>query len=906
MKNAIHWIDGIKKRISSLPHFFIPILVILVGSVFSFSQYHQVKQQNQQVIADRFAISFNETNQSITEKIRSYEQMLRATQGLFESSKIITRSEFRNFAEKLRLEAFYPGIQGLGYVPLIKPEEKSAHIEMVRKSGFPDYSISPEGDREVYTSILYLEPFEARNLRAFGFDMYSESTRRAAMIEALQSGNTALSGGVKLVQDNPEESVTGLLMYLPLFDSTVSENSHTGWVYAVFRINDVVNASLTQNGTLRHMQIVDVTDGTQDTLFQSSNFQTNPFELSETYALAGRQWKVIAYPDKAFIKAFEKQSANKLLFLALLMTFLIAFIFWLLASGRVRAENRANEITQSLSEKHLKLQLATDTAGMGTWEWNFQHQIIMVDEHQLSIFGEPEQTNRSFNLENWFARFEETDRQRVEKAFKQCKRRGEDLNIQALVQSGNDTRMVQLKAAINHEASDQATGIIGICFDITESWLYQTQLEQTEERWKHALEGSGEGVWDWSIIDDKVLFSEKLVSMLGYAPDEFSPHISEWSDRIYPDDRQQVFSDIDALLDGSQPEYRNEHRMLCKDGSWKWILSRGTVIERDEHGLPLRAVGTHTDVSDRKAIEITLRISEERFRNAFDTAAIGMALVDLDGSWLEVNPACCEMLGYTEGELLQMTFMDVTHPEDLDLDQQFVAQLIAGEIDHYQMEKRYVRKNHQIIDVLLSVSVVHDINGDLLHFVSQIEDITARKHEHELMRKMALYDALTGLPNRRLFDERINQSILGAKRNKHLLALMFIDVDHFKQINDTYGHDVGDQVIKRVAETMQSALRATDTLARFGGDEFVVLLNEVSSAEAAVKVAEHLRNSLENHLEFDTIRLLVTLSIGIAVYLPETNESALQLMKKADMALYDVKARGRDGVGLFQTGGFEK
>mgnify|MGYP003640196522 FL=1 len=906
MKIAIHWINGVKKHISKLPHFFIPILIIVIGSWFSFYQYHQVKQRNQQVIADRFAISFNEITQSITEKVRSYEQMLRATQGLFESSKIITRSEFRNYAEKLRLEAFYPGIQGLGYVPLITPEEKSAHIEMVRQSGFPDYSIYPEGERQVYTSILYLEPFETRNLRAFGFDMYSETTRRAAMMEALQSGNTALSGGVKLVQDNPEEPVTGLLMYLPLFESNASEKIHTGWVYAVFRINDVINASLTQNGIFSHMQITDVTDGTQDVLFQSSQFQTNPFELSETYTLAGRQWKVTAYPDKAFIKAFEKQSATALFFLELLMTFLIAFIFWLLASGRVRAENRANEITQSLKEKHLKLQLATDTAGMGTWEWNFQRQIVLVDEHQLSIFGEKEHANQSLSLEDWFSRFEETDRQRVEMAFERSKANGDDLNIQALVQAGNETRMVQLKTTINFEASGLATGMIGICFDITDSWLYQTQLEQTEARWKHALEGSGEGVWDWSIIDDKVLFSEKLISMLGYTPDEFSPHVSEWSDRIHPDDRQQVFSDIDALLDGSQPEYRNEHRMLCKDGSWKWILDRGTVIERDEQGNPLRAIGTHTDISGRKSIEINLRISEERFRNAFDTAAIGMALVGLDGSWLEANPACCEMLGYSEGELLQMTFMDVTHPEDLDVDKHFVDQLIAGEIDHYQMEKRYICRNHQLIDVLLSVSVVHDINGDLLHFVSQIEDITARKHEHELMRKMALYDALTGLPNRRLFDERMNQAILGAKRNKHPLALMFIDVDHFKQINDTYGHDIGDQVIKRVAETMLSALRATDTLARFGGDEFVVLLNKVSSPEAAVKVAEHLRKSLENHLVFGDIRLLITLSIGIAAYLPETNETPLQLMKKADMALYDVKARGRDGVGIFQTGGFEK
>lgn len=906
MNKAIYLYCDIKKSISKLPLLFIPFLVIVAGSGFSLAQYHQVKQRNQQVIADRFAISFNETTQSVTEKIRSYEQMLRATQGLFESSDSITREEFKNYAEKLKLEAFYPGIQGLGYVPVITPAEKFAHIESVRQSGFPDYNITPEGKRELYTSILYLEPFQARNLRAFGFDMYSEPTRRAAMIEALVSREVSLSGGVKLVQDNPDESVTGLLMYLPLFDSVEPENPHLGWVYVVFRISDVVKASLTQNGTLSHLKISDVTTEPMDVLFQSSSFESSSFELSETFTLAGRQWKFVAYPDQNFIKAFEKQSAISMLLIQLLITCLLAYVYWLLASGRKRAERRANEITNFLREKHLKLQLATDTAGMGTWEWDFQKQHVLVDEHQLTIFGQSKHSNPYLTLDNWFAHFEETDQQRVEKAFHKCKSDRLELNIQVLVQSRTDTRMVQLKAALSFDASGSATSMIGICFDITESWLYQTQLEQTESRWKHALEGSGEGVWDWSIIDDKVLFSEKLISMLGYTPDEFSPHISEWSDRIHPDDRQQVFSDIDALLDGSQPEYRNEHRMLCKDGSWKWILDRGTVIERDEQGNPLRAIGTHTDISGRKEIEITLRISEERFRNAFDTAAIGMALVGLDGSWLEANPACCEMLGYSEGELLQMTFMDVTHPEDLDLDQQFVAQLVAGEIDHYHMEKRYVRKNHQIIDVLLSVSVVHDINGELLHFVSQIEDITARKHEHELMRKLALYDALTGLPNRRLFDERINQAILGAKRNKHPLALMFIDVDHFKQINDTYGHDVGDQVIKRVAESMQLALRATDTLARFGGDEFVVLLNEVSSADAAVKVAEHLRNSLKNHLEFDTIRLLVTLSIGIAVYLPETNESALQLMKKADMALYDVKARGRDGVGLFQAGGFEK
>lgn len=887
------------KAFPSLPHLLFPCLTLFCGVALSYHQFKNVEKQNQQLITDRFAITFHETTQSVTEKIRSYEQMLRASQGLFESSDDISRNEFRNYAQKLDLEAFYPGIQGVGYVTIILPGEKSAHIETVRKSGFPTYDIYPEGDRAVYTSILYLEPFIGRNLRAFGFDMYSEPTRRSAMIQSLEREEPVLSGGVKLVQDNPDESVTGLLMYLPLFDATQEKKKHVGWVYAVFRINDVVESSLAHNGTLQRLRIVDATAPHNELLYQSSQFDNKVVQLTETFTLAGRQWRFEAQPDKAFVDAFQEQSAKSILFFGLLTTLLLAFLFWLLANGRLRAERRANEITRFLREKHLKLQLATDTAGMGTWEWNFHTDQILVDEHQLNIFGQQAKFPSYFTLDSWFDQFEETDRERVEKAFKQSRSQRGDLSLQALVQSGEDTRMVQLKAAINYDSVGNISGMIGISFDVTESWLYQTQLEQTEARWKHALEGSGEGVWDWSIIDDRVIYSDKLIAMLGYNTDEFSPNIAEWTNRIHPEDREQVFQDIDAMLDGSIPEYRNEHRLRCKDGSWKWILDRGTVIDRDEYENPLRAIGTHTDISSRKETEIILRISEERFRNAFDTAAIGMALVGLDGSWLEVNTACCEMLGYSEGELLQMTFMDVTHPEDLELDQQFVNQLIRGEIHHYQMEKRYLRKNHQVIDVLLSVSVVHDHKGDILHFVSQIEDITARKHERELMRKLALKDVLTGLPNRRLFDERLSQAILNAKRNRHLLSVMFIDVDHFKHINDSFGHDVGDTVIRRVANKMHAVLRANDTLARFGGDEFVVMLSEIYSADAAKKVGENLRLAVKDPIQFGENQVMVTLSIGIAIYSPEQDEPMAQLMKNADMALYDVKASGRNAVRLF-------
>ena len=559
-------------------------------------------------------------------------------------------------------------------------------------------------------------------------------------------------------------------------------------------------------------------------------------------------------------------------------------------------------MTSKLREQNQRLSLATETARMGIWDWDFVTDRIFLDGSLATLMLGTSRQEQRLSYQEWLKKVESSDRSRLQAAIDKAIVNRQDLNIDILVQPEADaTRMIQLSGVLRFNTEGQAIGMLGVSFDITESWLSQQQLAQTEARWKHALEGSGEGVWDWSIIDDRVIFSDQLIKMLGFEPGEFEPHLSEWADRIHPDDREQVFEDIDALLDGSKPDYRNEHRMLCKDGSWKWILDRGTVIERGIDGQPLRAIGTHSDISWRKDAEITLRMSEERFRNAFDTAAIGMALVSVDGRWLEVNDALCEMLGYSERELLEKTFMDVTHPEDLDADQQYVEKLLRDELDHYQMEKRYFHKNGQVIDVLLSVSGVHDADGKIAHFVSQIEDITARKHEQERMRLLAFYDVLTGLPNRRLFDERISQAMLAAKRNKQTLALMFIDVDHFKHINDTYGHDIGDEVIKAVAEKMQGVLRASDTLARFGGDEFVVLLSDVPASEAALKVAENLRRPFTEKLEFADCAVRITLSIGVAIWSPEHDENIASLMKKADIALYDVKAQGRNGVNLYQS-----
>lgn len=906
-----HFAQALRFKGTNPSKILLPLSILIIGILLTLHQYIHDKQQSKETLEARFNTYFIEISHHMTEKIEAYEQMLRATQGLFYASHNVSRQEFRAFTRQLQIGVFYPGLQGLGYAPIIEADEREKHVESVRESGFPEYQMYPDGERDFYTTILYLEPFSDRNLRAFGYDMASEANRRDAMLRARDTREVALSAGVKLVQDLSGETATGLLIYQPLFeknavlggDSTKYVQSHTGWVYAVFRIDDVTENTLSNSSYKVPFKVTDITGGNRQLLYASPEAFDKDITLSYSVKLGGRLWQFEAQPSDEFIHKYQPELSYQNLFIGTFLSILMSLVFWLIINGRSRAERRAMQMTRRLRDQNQRLSLATATAQMGIWDWDFVEERVSLDGSLAQLMLGESDKKQEISSAAWLAKIDPSERPRLLKAIDNCIADGNDLNIDLLVQTSDedDTRMVQLSGALRFDNQGQAKGMLGVSFDITENWFSKQQLTLTEARWKHALEGSGEGVWDWSTSDDKVIYSPMWVEMLGFETAELQQHLDEWTERIHPADREDFFAALDSMLDGSKPELRIEHRLRCKGGSWKWVMCRGTVIERDPDNNPLRAVGTISDITWRKEAEITLQMSEERFRNAFDTAAIGMALVDLDGRWLEVNDALCNMLGYSESEILKLTFMDVTHPDDLDLDQQYVEKLIDSELDHYQMEKRYICKDGQILDALLSVSVVHDEHGKVKHFVSQMQDITARKNERERMRMMAFYDALTGLPNRRLFDERIGHAVLSARRNQNRLALMYIDVDHFKHINDNYGHDVGDDVIKSVANLMHNELRASDTLARFGGDEFVVLLTDVMDTDSVMKVADNLREPFSEPLRIGEQNIRVTLSIGIAIWSSETDDNIASFMKKADIALYEVKAKGRNDVAIYQS-----
>ena len=493
-------------------------------------------------------------------------------------------------------------------------------------------------------------------------------------------------------------------------------------------------------------------------------------------------------------------------------------------------------------------------------------------------------------------------------------------------------------------------------------------------------------------------------------------------DYVHPDDLPHVLEETEkALSEGGVATNRTEYRFRHKDGSWRWVESAGTYLLDDPH---VKGVVVQTrDITERKRTEEALREAEERFRRSFDDAAIGMALVGTDGRFLRTNRSLCNMLGYREVELLGKTFQDITHPDDLDADLDQVRRMLVGEIRTYQMEKRYFHKEGQVVWALLSVSLVHDEEGEPLYFVSQIQDISERKRaeqkiraaeqryrtlveqipavtyidpvddpdtslytspqieqmlgytpqewqneklwpkrlhpddrerilaadkrfeagggepfreEYRLLAKddsvvwvreeavlvrdeageplywqgvfydlterkaleerlhyQAFHDYLTDLPNRQLFMDRLGQALRRTRRWHNQVAVLFMDLDGFKVVNDSLGHEVGDLLLTVVAQRLRRCLRPEDTLARFGGDEFVMLIEAVDDPAQAVRVAERITEELRRPFIMEGRDLYVIASIGISLGDARTHDPD-DLLREADTAMYRVKDEGGD------------
>ena len=335
---------------------------------------------------------------------------------------------------------------------------------------------------------------------------------------------------------------------------------------------------------------------------------------------------------------------------------------------------------------------------------------------------------------------------------------------------------------------------------------------------------------------------------------------------------------------------------LVRTDGVKVPVSLTITAIRNGEGAISGYLGIARDITAERQAARELRDAEERFRNAFDKAPIGKALVSTEGEFTRVNDALCEIIGYSEHELLGTTFQSLTHPDDLDGDLEHMHRLLARESDAYVMEKRYRHAAGHYIWALLSVSLVWDEEtGAPLYFVSQIQDISEQKLAAQRLTDLSLHDPLTGLANRVLFSDRLEHAVERSRRTKERIAVLFIDLDRFKSVNDSLGHAAGDELLRQAAKRMSRAVRPADTIARLGGDEFTVLCEDLGAVNDAGWVADRVTDTLERPFELFGATTRIGVSIGIAV--ADAHDSAETVLAKADAAMYRTKNDRREWRG---------
>ena len=331
------------------------------------------------------------------------------------------------------------------------------------------------------------------------------------------------------------------------------------------------------------------------------------------------------------------------------------------------------------------------------------------------------------------------------------------------------------------------------------------------------------------------------------------------------------------------------------------VLSQhtGAFGAQDLGTLELLSVVLSAAVSH--AAELDARRSQvealARFRTVFDGASIGIVCCDREGHTLEANPALERLLGYSAEELASMRFKDITHPEDVERNLELFRELMEGKLDSYQIEKRYLCKDGGLIWGQVTAVLERDEHGVPQSTISMIEDITERKIAEEELRRqsalnehMALHDALTGLPNRTLLRDRIQQAVLTARREGGRVAVLMMDLDRFKEVNDSLGHHAGDVLLKELGSRLQGVLRESDTVARLGGDEFGILLKGQWKTTDVIPVLEKIRDALEQPIMLQDLPLAIEASVGISFY-PDDGEDVDTLLRHADVAMYTAKDR---------------
>ncbi len=433
--------------------------------------------------------------------------------------------------------------------------------------------------------------------------------------------------------------------------------------------------------------------------------------------------------------------------------------------------------------------------------------------------------------------------------------------------------------------SEVEEGTLGVIVDITDQVKAKKSISSLKERYEIATKGSHEGLWEWDIQTGDVFYSNKFKELLGLQHKSIKTELQTWIDRIDPRDKADVIKKLEAYLNNQSDTFMAEHRTNV-NGEIKWMSISGKASYNSAH-KPIKLTGFISDITPRKEAQLALKNSEEQFSLFMQNLPAGAYIKDEKGTFVFANDYLNKFFG--KESLVDANYKEIFPEENLPSLQESdekTRSLGACTVEEKLQDSKGTEKYFQTHKFV--------INKDNKQYIGGIySDITNQKRTETKLNILAHYDLLTNLPNRMMFQDSLKNMISKANRNQSKVALMFIDLDNFKMINDTLGHDYGDLVLQEVAMRLKKILRAEDVVSRLGGDEFTVILDDIKDTTYPSVVAQKIIDSLSLPIKLKDETGYIGASIGIAIF-PDDTDNMEQLIKNADLAMYKSKHEGKN------------